>query len=59
MRSLMKQKFLSINYKRDLFSKLQNLEQGKKAVVKYTEEFFLVQARSALDELKDEAAHKY
>lgn len=42
MQNLMKQKFLPNNNQKDLFSKLQDLKQNKKSVVKYTKEFFSI-----------------
>lgn len=54
----MKQKFLPVNYQRDLFSKLHDLKQGKKCGWVH-EGIFLVQSRCDLDELEDVATHYY
>ena len=39
MRNLLKQKFLPVNYSRDLQSSFQDLKQGSRTVIEYSEEF--------------------
>ena len=49
MKNLLKQKFLRVNYSKDLRSSFQDLKQGSKTVVKYFE-FMTMQARCGLNE---------
>ena len=44
MKTLLKQKFLSVNYARDLHASFQYLKQGSKIVVEYSKEFMTMQA---------------
>ena len=53
MKNLLKQKFLPVNYSRDLRASFQYLKQGSKTVVEYSEEFMTMQARCGLDEEED------
>lgn len=59
IRNLEKQKLFPNNCQRDLFSTLHNLKQGNKSVVKYMQEFNLIQASCDLGEQEDIVAHQY
>ena len=54
MKNLLKQKFISINYSRDLRSSFQDLKQGSKTGVEYSEELMTMQARCGLNEDDDD-----
>ena len=49
MKNLLKQKFLPVNYTRDLHSSFQDLKQGSK-IVEYSKEFMTMQACCGLNE---------
>ena len=53
MKNLLKQKFIPVNYSRDLRASFQYLKQGSKTIVEYSEEFMTIQARCGLDEEED------
>ena len=53
MKNLLEQKFLPINYSRDLCSSFQDLKQGSESVIEYSEEFMTMQAHCGLNEVGD------
>ena len=59
MKNLLKQKFLPVNYSRDLRLSFQYLKQGSKTVVEYSEEFITMQSRCGLDEEEDVLVDRY
>lgn len=59
MKNLLKQKFLPINYSRDLWSSFQDLKQGSKTIIEYSEEFLTMQARCCLNEDDDVLDDQY
>ena len=59
MKNLLKQKFLPVNYSRDLRSSFQDLKQGSKTVVGYSEEFMTMQARCGFNEDEDVLVDRY
>ena len=59
MKNLLKQKFLPVNYSRDLRSSFQDLKQGSKTVIEYSEEFLTMQARCGLNEDDDVLVDRY
>ena len=59
MKNLLKQKFFHVNYSRDLRSSFQDLKQGSKTVIEYSEEFLTMQARCGLNEDDDVLVDRY
>ena len=59
MKILLKQKFLPVNYSRDLRSSFQDLKQGSKTVVTYYKEFITMPARCGLNEIDDVLVDRY
>ena len=59
MKNLLKQKFLPVNYSRDLRASFQYLKQGSKIVVEYSEEFITMQTRCGLNEDDDVLVDRY
>ena len=49
MKNLLKQKLLPVNYSGALHSSSQDIKQGSKTVVEYSEEFMTMQARCGLN----------
>ena len=50
MKVRLKQKFLPVNYSRDMRSSFQNLKQKSKTIVEYFEGFMTIQSRCGLNE---------
>ena len=59
IKNLLKQKFLPVNYSRDLCSSFQDLKQGSTTVVEYSDEFMTMQDRSGLNEYDDVLVDRY
>ena len=53
MKNLLKQKFHPVNYFSDLHSSFQDLKQGSRSVVEYSEKFMTMQACCALNGADD------
>ena len=59
MKNLLKQKFLLVNYSRDLRTSFQDLKQGFRTVIDYFEELMTMQARCVLNEADDVLVNRY
>ena len=59
MKNILKQKFIPVNYSRDLRSSFQDLRQGSRTIVEYSEEFMTMQVRCGLNEADDVLVDRY
>ena len=59
MKNLLKHKFLPVNYSRDPCLSFQDLKQGSRMVVEYSEEFMTMQACCGLNEDHDVLVDRY
>ena len=59
VKTLLRQKFLPVNYSRDLCSIFQGFSQGSKMVVEYSKEFMTMQAHCGLNEVDDVLVSQY
>ncbi|GKB89749.1 reverse transcriptase domain-containing protein [Tanacetum coccineum] len=53
MKKCMRANFIPHNYQRQMYQRLQNLKQGSKSVKDYTTEFYQLNARNDIQEIKD------
>jgi hypothetical protein len=59
MKTLLKGRFLPLDYEQVIFQRFQNCYQSTRSVSAYTEEFLRLQARCNLNENEDQQVARY